>query len=96
MTTLLDIRTVAPSDHPDYWSAGIADQFFPMHVESVGSWPLEARLTGREIPGRAVPCHADHLAPGRLPQVAAVRFTWDSTAELARVTTVASRRKPRT
>lgn len=31
--------------------------------------------------------------PDGSPHVAAVRFTWDSTAELARVTTVASRRK---
>lgn len=46
---LLDTWMVAPSDRPDYWSAGIADQFFPMHVESLGSWPLEARLTGRLV-----------------------------------------------
>ena len=44
---MLDTRTVAPSDRPDYWSAGIADHFFPMHVESLGPWSLEARLTGR-------------------------------------------------
>ena len=49
MTTLLDTRTVAPSDRPEYWSAGIADHFFPMHVESVGPRPFEARLTGGQV-----------------------------------------------
>lgn len=49
MTTLLDTRTVAPSDRPEYWSAGIADHFFPMHVESVGPRTFEARLTGGQV-----------------------------------------------
>ena len=46
MTTLLDTRGVAPSERPDYWSTGIAEHFFPMRVESVGSTPFRARLTG--------------------------------------------------
>src|SRR6476659_1620506 len=46
MTTLLDTRAVSPSDRSDYWSAGIAEHFFPMRVESVGPRPFEARLTG--------------------------------------------------
>jgi AraC-like DNA-binding protein len=49
MTTLLDTRTVAPSDRPEYWSAGIADHFFPMRVESVGPRPFDARLTGGQV-----------------------------------------------
>lgn len=54
MTTLLDTRTVAPSDRPDYWSAGIAEHFFPMRVESVGPRPFEARLTGGKVGAVAV------------------------------------------
>ncbi|PWU55504.1 hypothetical protein DLE60_28335 [Micromonospora globispora] len=49
MTTLLDTRAVAPSDRPDYWSAGIAEHFFPMGVEPVGPRAFEARLTGGRI-----------------------------------------------
>jgi AraC-like DNA-binding protein len=49
MTTLLDTRTVAAPERPEYWSAGIAEHFFPMAVESVGPRPFEARLTGGRL-----------------------------------------------
>ena len=49
MTTLLDTRAVPASDRADYWTAGIAEHFFPMGVESVGPRPFEARLTGGEV-----------------------------------------------
>jgi AraC-like DNA-binding protein len=49
MTTLLDTRAVPASDRADYWTAGIAEHFFPMGVESVGSRPFEARLTGGAV-----------------------------------------------
>ncbi|WP_406430204.1 helix-turn-helix domain-containing protein [Streptomyces sp. NBC_01589] len=54
MSTLLDTRAVAPSDRPEYWSAGIAEHFFPMGVESVGPRPFEARLTGGRVGAVAV------------------------------------------
>ena len=54
MSTLLDTRLVAPSDRSDYWSAGIAEHFFPMRVESVGPQPFEARLTGAAVGSVAV------------------------------------------
>src|SRR5437868_1832684 len=49
MTTLLDTRAVPASDRPDYWTAGIAEHFFPMGVESLGPRPFEARLTGGAV-----------------------------------------------
>src|SRR3954451_14809790 len=49
MSTLLDTRVVAPSDRSAYWSAGIAEHFFPMRVESVGPQPFQARLTGAAV-----------------------------------------------
>lgn len=54
MNTLLDTRAVSPSDRPDYWSAGIAEHFFPMRVESVGPQPFDARLTGATVGSVAV------------------------------------------
>ncbi|MET0830270.1 MAG: helix-turn-helix domain-containing protein [Microbacterium sp.] len=42
--TALDTRRVAPSDRPDYWSAGIAERFFPMQVDTVAAASLDARL----------------------------------------------------
>ena len=68
MTTLLDTRVVPPSDRPDYWSAGIAEHFFPMRVEPVGRAPVRGtahRRRGRPRRGaldrrRAAPRRADH------------------------------------
>ena len=40
----LDTRRVAPSDRPDYWSAGIAERFFPMQVDTVAAPSFDARL----------------------------------------------------
>jgi AraC-like DNA-binding protein len=54
MTTLLDTWTVSQSDRPDYWSAGIAEHFFPMRVDSVGARSFEARLTGGRVGAVAV------------------------------------------
>jgi AraC-like DNA-binding protein len=54
MTTLLDTHAVAASDRPDYWSAGIAQHFFPMSVDSVGTRSFEARLTGGRVGAVAV------------------------------------------
>ena len=49
MSTLLDTRVVTPSDRSDYWSAGVAEHFFPMRVESIGPQAFEARLTGTTV-----------------------------------------------
>jgi AraC-like DNA-binding protein len=49
MTSVLDTRSVPPAERRDYWSAGIAERFFPMHVESVGAPSFEARLAGGQI-----------------------------------------------
>ena len=49
MTTLLDTRTVLPSEREDYWSAGIANHFFPVSVESSGPRPFEACLSGSRV-----------------------------------------------
>ncbi len=49
MTTVLDTRVVPPSDRPDYWSAGIAERFFPMQVEAVGASSFEARLVSGQV-----------------------------------------------
>src|SRR4051812_1056975 len=49
MTPVLDTRSVPPADRRDYWSAGIAEHFFPMRVEAVGVPSFEARLAGGEM-----------------------------------------------
>lgn len=49
MTTLLDTRTVTPSDRPDYWAAGIAEHFFPMSLQPPDDHPFTARLTGGHV-----------------------------------------------
>src|SRR4051794_37997361 len=49
MTPVLDTRSVPPADRRDYWSAGIAEHFFPMRVEAVGASSFEARLAGGEM-----------------------------------------------
>ena len=49
MTSILDTRSVPPAERRDYWSAGIADQFFPMQVESVEAASFEARLAGGQL-----------------------------------------------
>jgi AraC-like DNA-binding protein len=49
MTSVLDTRSVPPAERRDYWSAGIAERFFPMQVESVGASSFEARLAGGQL-----------------------------------------------
>lgn len=49
MSMMLDTRAVSPADRPEYWSAGIAEHFFPMQVESFGPTAFEARLSGGEV-----------------------------------------------
>lgn len=49
MTVLLDTRAVTPSGRPDYWSAGIAAHFFPMHLETRDDQPFAARLSGGDV-----------------------------------------------
>ena len=43
---LLDTSVVAPRDRPEYWSAGIAERFFPMRVDAVSAPTFDARLVG--------------------------------------------------
>lgn len=49
MTTLLDTRVVPLSERPDYWSAGIAEHFFPISFGTIGAGPFEGRLTGGQV-----------------------------------------------
>ena len=49
MTSVLDTRSVPPAERRDYWSAGIAERFFPMHVESVGAPSFDARLASGQV-----------------------------------------------
>lgn len=49
MSMMLDTRVVAPADRSEYWSAGIAEHYFPMRVESFGSPSFEARLSGGAV-----------------------------------------------
>ncbi|MCK6212126.1 helix-turn-helix domain-containing protein [Georgenia sp. EYE_87] len=49
MTILLDTRTVTPSRRPEYWSAGIAEHFFPMSLQPPDDHPFAARLTGGDV-----------------------------------------------
>lgn len=49
MTTLLDTRVVAPSDRPEYWSAGITEHFFPVALQPAAQQSFEARLTGGRV-----------------------------------------------
>ena len=49
MTSVLDTRSVPPAERREYWSAGIAERFFPMQVESVGAASFEARLAGGQM-----------------------------------------------
>ncbi len=46
MNALLDTRAVAPSERAEYWSAGIAQHFFPVRLEPTEKLPFEARLSG--------------------------------------------------
>ena len=46
---LLDTRVVAPRDRQEYWSAGIAERFFPMRVDAVSAPIFDARLVGGRI-----------------------------------------------
>lgn len=47
--TALDTRLVAPSDRTDYWSAGIAERFFPMQVDTSASPSFDARLVSGAV-----------------------------------------------
>ncbi|GAA2137161.1 helix-turn-helix domain-containing protein [Arthrobacter humicola] len=49
MTSVLDTRSVPPAERRDYWSAGIAERFFPMRVESFGAPSFEARMASGQI-----------------------------------------------
>lgn len=49
MTTVLDTQSVPRSDRWDYWSAGIAEHFFPVGVEAVGARAFDARLASGQI-----------------------------------------------
>ncbi|BCW44812.1 helix-turn-helix domain-containing protein [Arthrobacter sp. StoSoilB5] len=49
MTSVPCTRSVPPAERRDYWSAGIAERFFPMHVESVEAPSFEARLAGGQM-----------------------------------------------
>lgn len=46
---LLDTRSVRPSDRRDYWSSGIAERFFPMHIDRVSAPSFEAQLRSGQI-----------------------------------------------
>lgn len=46
MAAFLDTRSVPAAERREYWSAGIAECFFPMEVESIGTPSFEARLAG--------------------------------------------------
>ncbi|MHA7167610.1 helix-turn-helix domain-containing protein [Arthrobacter bambusae] len=49
MTSVLDTRSVPPAERVEYWSAGIAEHFFTMNVESVAAPSFEARLASGRI-----------------------------------------------
>lgn len=49
MTSVLDTRSVPAAERREYWSAGIAERFFPMEVQSVGAASFEARLAGGQM-----------------------------------------------
>ena len=46
VNALLDTRAVAPSERAEYWSAGIAQHFFPVRLEPTEKLSFEARLSG--------------------------------------------------
>lgn len=46
---ILDTRAVSPADRSEYWAAGMAEHYFPMHVESFGSPSFDARMTGGDV-----------------------------------------------
>ncbi|KAB1652851.1 AraC family transcriptional regulator [Pseudoclavibacter chungangensis] len=46
MSMMLDTRMVSVADRPEYWSAGIAEHFFPMRVKSFGAPSFDAQLGG--------------------------------------------------
>ncbi|KAE8765386.1 helix-turn-helix domain-containing protein [Georgenia thermotolerans] len=68
MSTLLDTRTVTPSDRPDYWSAGIAEHFFPASLQPPDDHPFAARLTGGDVGPIAV--HSIRGVPHRITRTA--------------------------
>lgn len=49
MSMMLDTRVVSAADRPEYWSAGIAEHFFPVRVKSFGAASFDARLSGGEV-----------------------------------------------
>lgn len=54
MTAVLDTRSVPAADRREYWSAGIAERFFPMRVEEFVSPSFEARLASGQLGSVAV------------------------------------------
>lgn len=46
MSMMLDTRVVSAADRTEYWSAGIAEHFFPMRVTSFGAASFDAQLKG--------------------------------------------------
>ncbi|RSZ63851.1 helix-turn-helix domain-containing protein [Corynebacterium hylobatis] len=49
MSSVLDTRSVPPHDRQNYWSCGIAEHFFPIHIEAEGVAPLDLRLASGQI-----------------------------------------------
>lgn len=49
MNSVLDTRSVPPGIRRDYWSTGIAEYFFPVHIEAVGAPTLDLRLASGQI-----------------------------------------------
>lgn len=49
MTMILDTRAVSSEVRPEYWSAGIAEHFFPVRIEPSADPAFEARLSGGQV-----------------------------------------------
>ncbi|MGK0742432.1 helix-turn-helix domain-containing protein [Leucobacter sp. Z1108] len=49
MTMILDTRVVSSDVRPEYWSAGIAEHFFPVRIEPASEPVFEARLSGGQV-----------------------------------------------
>lgn len=49
MTMILDTRAVSSEVRPEYWSAAIAEHFFPVRIESAAAPAFEARLSGGQV-----------------------------------------------
>lgn len=49
MKLLLDTRAVTAADRVEYWSTGMSDRFFSLHVESYQPAAFDARVTGGDV-----------------------------------------------